>query len=189
MSIDAMGTHFPVLAAAVARTKGPVLEMGSGHHSTPMLHYLCAGRLLITVDTDAEWMDKHAPGYAAPGAHEFQMVKPLGDPSLPHVTRMLEGWRQWSTIESIGKWGTAFLDGAPGEARHELAIRLSRICDIVVMHDSETDHGSGGNYMYSRLTSHFEYISEFKCFRPYTLIASNVVPFPIEECDKTWRIK
>ena len=184
--MDIYGTHFPILAAAVVRTTGPILEMGSGDFSTPLLHYACAGRLLITADTDSAWLDKYAPGYACPGAHEFQHVKSVGDDATPLVTRLIEGWRRWSTIESIGKWGVAFADCAPGEARHELAIRLAHRAHFVVCHDSEKDYEAGGNYMYDKLTEHFKYITEFRRFRPYTLICSNVEPFGIEKCDRTW---
>lgn len=164
-----------------------MLELGSGDNSTPMLHYLCAGRLLITADTDNAWLDKYAPGYSAPGAHEFQQVKQSGDPKLPDVTRWIQGWREWSTVESIGNWGVVFADCAPGEARHELMIRAAHRAQLVVAHDSEKDYEAGGNYTYDVAAKHFQYVTEFRRFRPYTLIMSNVMPFPIEECDKIWK--
>jgi hypothetical protein len=52
-------THQMPLAACVTATAGPVLELGAGHHSTPLLHGLClpTKRHLLTVDTSHEWTE------------------------------------------------------------------------------------------------------------------------------------
>src|SRR3954465_681875 len=34
-------THFPLLIKLVQMTQGPILELGSGLFSTPLLHWLC----------------------------------------------------------------------------------------------------------------------------------------------------
>lgn len=174
-------THYPILAACVARTKGPILELGVGLGSTPLLHYMAVDRLIISADTDAKWLDVFALGYSAPGAHEFVHVKPKAE----GVAAGIQAWRDFSMIEAM-QWGCALIDCAPGEARYELAMRLKDRCGLIVLHDSEVDHGAGGNYMYSKLVPHFQYQSEFRRMRPYTLIVSNRQPFGIEECDRTW---
>lgn len=53
-------SHIEALAWAVARTTGPVVEMGAGYYSTPLLHGLCEaqGRELWTFEQDPEWMAK-----------------------------------------------------------------------------------------------------------------------------------
>jgi len=60
--IDLWGTHIPVLAACVAKTTGPVLELGCGHYSTRLLHALCGamGRQLLTVDVNLKWLARFA---------------------------------------------------------------------------------------------------------------------------------
>src|SRR2546428_14143418 len=56
--IEATGSHFPVLAAAVARTagQGPVLELGMGGYPTPMLHLLWHDPLLVRAANNARWV-------------------------------------------------------------------------------------------------------------------------------------
>lgn len=173
MGLGDYGSHFPILAAAVARTKGPVLELGSGDWSTPMLHYMCKaqGRYLLTADNNLEWLRKFS-AYATPGTHELQ-----------HVA----DWAQWDMIEAVGQWGVAFVDCAPGEARHQLIRRLAGRAHFIVAHDSERDYDTGANYKYELVTSLFRYVSEWRRYRPYTLILSDVETFEIKECDRVWR--
>lgn len=49
-------THLAVLMEAVRRTAGPVLELGVGLYSTPVLHWLCypTNRRLVSYDSDAQ---------------------------------------------------------------------------------------------------------------------------------------
>lgn len=173
MSLGDYGSHYPILAAAVAKTTGPVLELGAGHWSTPMLHYMCREwRQLITAETDFGWLKQFVEGYSRHPIHEFH-----------HVT----DWTQWDVLEKRAPYGVAFVDCAPGEIRHELIRRLQGRAHFIVAHDSERDYNTGANYMYERVTPLFKYVSEWRRYRPYTLILSNVEPFVIEECDKVWR--
>ena len=94
--------------------------------------------------------------------------------------------QRFSMIEAM-TWGCALVDCAPGEARRGLAARLAHRCTYVVCHDSEKDYGSGGNYEYEKLANNFQYITEFRRMRPYTLVLSNVERFGIEDCDGTWK--
>lgn len=56
--LDAFGTHLAPLLAAVAKTSGAVLECGSGHYSTALLHALCEprGRSLLTLEHNTDWL-------------------------------------------------------------------------------------------------------------------------------------
>jgi len=171
MGMGDYGSHFPILATAVARTVGPVLELGCGDWSTPMLHYMCKNRYLLSADGDLEWLRKFAGGYSCPRRHEFRHVP---------------NWEQWTALEDL-HWSVALVDCAPGEERWKLIKRLAHRCMYIVAHDSETDYKSGGNYQYDKIIPLFEYVSEFCRFRPYTLVLSNEREFGIEECDKTWK--
>ena len=55
------GTHASLLAAAVAASSPgyPVLELGAGRFSTPMLVAMCAltKRTLVSADNDMAWLD------------------------------------------------------------------------------------------------------------------------------------
>ncbi len=77
--IEAAGSHFPVLAAAVARTagQGPVLELGMGDYSTPMLHLLCHDRLLVSADNSARWVARYE-AFRSP-RHELHFVDVVHD--------------------------------------------------------------------------------------------------------------
>lgn len=63
VAIDLYGTHSEAIAYCVTRTRGPVVELGSGWYSTPLLHGLCEGlgRELITVDDDRVWLENFRP--------------------------------------------------------------------------------------------------------------------------------
>ena len=47
------GSHLPVLIKMVLMTDGPILELGTGFFSTPVLHWLCAEkkRKLVSYDS------------------------------------------------------------------------------------------------------------------------------------------
>lgn len=50
-------SHLPALLACVLSTEGPVLELGVGHFSTPILHAVCEvlRRTLVSVEKDPQW--------------------------------------------------------------------------------------------------------------------------------------
>lgn len=168
-SLGDYGSHYPILAAAVARTAGPVLELGAGDWSTPMLHYMCKamGRHLDTCDSDPKWLDR------------------FGEYRSEHH-QLINMHSNWVALVNVVRFGVAFVDSAPGEGRVQWIERLKDRTHFIVAHDSERDHGTGANYMYERVTPLFKYVSEFRRFRPYTLVLSNVEPFEIDECDRVW---
>lgn len=175
-SIGDYGSHYPVLAAVVARClamRSPirVLELGAGDWSTPMLHYMCkaTGSMLQTAETDVNWLER---------------FKEYEGPS--HQLSIVDSWEDCDLLAQA--WDAVFVDCAPGEARHKAIEQLVKAGSVhtIVAHDSERDYGTGANYMYEKVTPLFKYVSEFRRFRPYTLIMSNVEPFHIEEVDRTW---
>lgn len=167
-------SHYPVLAAAVASSEGPILELGCGHGSTLMLHYMgmVTGRRVVSTDYDLTWLEGFRDGYEGP-LHEFHHVK---------------DWEKWDRIERE-KWGVALVDNSPGEERYKLADRLRKHCKWILCHDSEKDYGTGANYMYEKILPNFRYVSEWRRCRPYTFILSDEAMFPISECDRIWKDK
>jgi hypothetical protein len=165
------GTFFPLLAACVSRTTGPVLELGAGDHSTPMLHFMCKheGRKLITAETDAKWLAKYTNYVSA--FHEIHLV---------------EKWDQWTRLEEMGYWSVALVDNAPGDTRLSLIKRLKGRCQYIVIHDTEKDENVGTDYKYEEIIPSFKYVYEWKRYRPYTTVVSDDHPFDDLE-DATWR--
>jgi hypothetical protein len=175
------GSHIPILAAAVVEASrcgrsGDVLELGCGDSSTPMLHYMCRALKvpLVTLDTDMKWMERFGDYFRPPSSGAMHL--------FTHV-------RDWETqvLDVLDmEWGVVFVDCAPGDARYKLIRRLAHKATFIVAHDSERDHGTGANYEYEKVTPLFKHVSEFRRFRPYTLVLSNSEPFEIEETDKVW---
>lgn len=156
-----VGSHFPVLAAAVARTTGPVLELGCGWFSTPMLRLLCRHlhpehpqwRRLESYDTDKDWAAK----FAVP---------------------IVKDWTSWQPAEK--HYGVAFVDNSPGESRVGLIKRLKGHARFIIAHDTEADiPPSGGNYGWAQLNGLFKYAVTFNAFRPWTTIYSDEEEFAL----------
>ena len=165
------GTHHPILAAAVLATEGPIIELGCGHYSTPLLHQmsLVSGRRLVSTETDAEWMSLFTD--MASDLHTFQHVDPDGWGRFPLEGRM---------------WGVAFVDCAPGEYRKIAIERLKEQAQLIVVHDTETDHGTGADYQLEPVFARFPHRSDYKRYRPYTTVVSATLAFPISQCDQQW---
>ena len=62
--MDGWSTHLPLLCEAVGLTggpdAGPVLEIGCGMYSTLVLHGICSGRQLVSLETDRAWFERFA---------------------------------------------------------------------------------------------------------------------------------
>ena len=172
---DDYASHYPILAAAVNRTAEPVLECGMGEGSSPMLHYMCklGGRLLISMETDGDWILKYN-SYSHP----------------QHIIKHLTSPDRWAWVDEYipGNpfFGVVFVDNAPGHVRSWLIEHFKDRARFIIAHDSERDWASGANYGYERVKPMFKHVTEFRRWRPYTLVLSNFQPFPIEACDREW---
>jgi predicted O-methyltransferase YrrM len=122
--VDGWGSHIPMLLTAFQSTHGPVLELGAGHFSTPILHSLCHAtrRPLLTLESDAAWIKKF-----------------VGLESDVHELRLVMSWDE---IESVidDSWGLVFIDHSPSELRAE-ALRKVTGGTVVVIHDAERKDG------------------------------------------------
>lgn len=165
--IGGVGTHFPILAAAIARTTGPVLECGMGHFSTPMLHLMCAGRReLVSLESDREWLNKFSKYVSE--THDLGLIEPT-----------IEAWEAYAvTLSDFYRDGVIFLDQAPGEARVPMAKRLKGKAHFIVCHDTEADiPPSGGNYGWSNLDGLFRFQTVYRDYSPWTTVFSDVEEF------------
>lgn len=126
--------HRSLLFLGLTLTSGAVMELGSGDGSTPFLRKYCEAnsRTFQTFDNNEEWCKKT-------GADHVQT----------------ELWGALVAGAAGAHRGLIFLDHAPGERRHEDAIRLANAADILVLHD--TEEGGAGNYMWEKAWPHFRY--------------------------------
>lgn len=155
LGIAAGGTHFPILAGAVARTTGPVLELGIGDYSTPMLHFMCEGiRNLYSFEISEEWLS---------GFRQYQ--------SSTHFLDLIPSWDKFDTS---GQWSVAFVDCAPGEDRVPLIKSLKDNARFIITHDTEAN-----GYNWEQLEGVFKYQTTWKEYPTWTTVYSNVEEFKL----------
>jgi len=144
-------THMPMLIKTVQMSEGPILELGSGIFSTPLLHWLCSehSRRLDTYES-------HPDYYAF--AKRFQ--------SRYHSIHLTKDWQD---IDMRKHWGVVLIDHAPEERRGIDAIRLKNNADYIVLHDSELEK----KYGYDKIWEHFKYIHRWDGGTPKTTVVSN----------------
>jgi hypothetical protein len=116
-------TRQPLLALAVAQTDGPILELGCGHYSTPLLHALSGGRRrIVTLDHDAGWLEQFAALRTA--WHELRVVAdwPRALAELPPIA-----------------WSVCLVDQGPPESRGPSIAALRDRVRVFVCHDTTPD--------------------------------------------------
>lgn len=155
------GTHMAPLFTAVMRTDGPILEMGAGDYSTPLLHALCSEkkRFLLTVETDQKWIDNFID--LKNFWHDFIYVSPYGeDSNLP----------TWDSVGNDQRWSIVLIDHRPGERRVRDIERLRNNTDIFVVHDTQQP-----SYNYEPLLSTFRYKYVYERYSTQTMLASDTI--------------
>mgnify|MGYP001009227426 CR=1 FL=1 len=155
--MDDYATHLPLLVHAVMVTSGPVLEMGCGDYSTPILNRITQtqNRRLVTCEYDAKWLSNFL--HLQNSKHE-----------LYHVT-------DWASFKLIDEcfWDVIFVDHSPGERRVHDLIRLANKAKFIILHDTEIPNGG---YGYEAAYPLFKYIykdTNRNRFRPHTSVLSN----------------
>lgn len=133
------GTHLSALIRAMARTTGPVLEMGIGLFSTPYLHYACQldGRHLTSYENNESYL---------------KFFRRYGYPCATHDLRYVSDWCQ---AEIERPWDVALIDHSPDNRRIVDIERLANHARYIVIHDSEPKFEQ--TYHYSRIYPLFRY--------------------------------
>jgi hypothetical protein len=120
------GTHASVLADVACATRGPILELGGGNHSTPILHKVALrmNRTLVTVDHNPRWLDA------------------LGLGTSPfHQTVTINGWRDADfSSEPMRKllqqrWALVFVDQGNWWGRMHSIRKLRKRASYICIHD------------------------------------------------------
>lgn len=159
------GTHISVLATVVAHTDGPVLELGMGDWSTPLLHGLCSvnKRYLLSTETDQNWMALFQD--LATNWHEFEFV-PVFEESIERYYRP----EKWDTVGNEKRWSVVFIDHAPAERRLMDIARLRKNTDVFVVHDTE-----GRGYGLGPILDSFKYRYVEDRYSIETTVVSDVI--------------
>lgn len=113
-------THIPVLAWALANTRGPILELGTGLYSTPLIHAMAGQRRVLSLESNSKWFE-----LASAFAHGRHQVRRVSE-TWPDDDAAFDSW-----------WGLVFVDQYPPEARGACIARLRDRADMIVVHDSE----------------------------------------------------
>lgn len=144
-------SHIPVLQQVLAASTGPVLELGAGLFSTPMLYWLCfdQGRELTSYDNN--------PDYTAT-LKKFN-VNYIDD---------------WDKVE-VKPYSVVFIDQAPFERRHIDAARFANAADYVVIHDSQRHLNQYSKY--DTIYHLFKYKTVYRKTKPHTTVLSNFHDF------------
>lgn len=146
-------THLPLLVACVQHTQGPVLELGLGTFSTPVLHALCAEhqRVLYSLESDPLWL-REFEHFATPW----------------HKLVLVEDWAK-TLIEQ--PWDVALVDQAPPIQRVQDVARLRSFAKFIVVHDTENRC-----YQYEPLLTTFKHRVEWQRYSPWTSVVSDLEP-------------
>lgn len=144
-------SHLPTLRRFLATTRGPVLELGMGPHSTQMLHDLCAitQRDLFSYENDKKYVVEYAK-LRTPW-HRIAHVATYAD--VPYACHF---------------WDVVLVDQAPAHERIQSVYALKYTARFVVCHDSED-----ALYGYDAIRSLFTYRATFGTTLPLTTVFSN----------------
>lgn len=151
------GSMIPILTKLMEHVNKPVLELGMGWNSTPLLHWLCKekGLTLLSFETDKEWV-KLFRDYQESG-HEIVCV---------------EDYDKWEFPST--HFGLVLVDHRPARKRRSSAKYFADKADFVLLHDSELADNPA--YKYSPIYDNFKYRYEYKGVgKPYTMILSNTI--------------
>lgn len=179
MQIEPYSTHQPLLVAAMLYTQGPILEMGGGYYSTPLVSAFAniQQREAHTIETSAEVYDlvKHfssrfhniwrVDGYDFESAGVFM---PRADMTRAQYVEIQSRFLADFCEKIPRRWSVVFVDHSPGFNRVPAIEHFANIADFIVAHDTELDRLG-----YEPCLSTFRYRWDFRPYLPQSTIVSN----------------
>ena len=146
------GSHLPVLIRVMQATTGPVVEIGGGFFSTPVLHWMCCdqGRMLVTYDNDPATIE-----LICRFRTRFHAIHLVSD---------------WDTIDLSTWWSVALIDHRPSKRRWRDVLRV-KYADYIVVHDTQDQVRN--HYGYDNLSGKFRYEYRYARAKPQTTVYSN----------------
>lgn len=176
--MDPFSTHQVPLVAAMLKTQGPILELGAGWYSTPLISVFAnvQKREACTVETNDAFLRLLAH-YASP-YHElrfmsgFEFDEGTGTFIPGHHTPKRPEYVdcQARFLNSFGgrQWAVVLIDQRPGFLRAPAIQRFAELAEFIVVHDTEDDR-----YGYEPTLSTFRYRYDFQALGPATTVVSN----------------
>jgi hypothetical protein len=150
--MDNACNHRILLWEALKLTTGKVVEIGSGHGSTPFLRAYCESR-----------------------QREFESYE--NNPVWAEMTgaTLIDSWEDLQ-LENVD---VLLIDHAPGERRKEDILKFKDVAKIIVCHDTEpaADHG----YQMRQHFPLFKYKAELKTDGAWATMLSDEIDFPSKE--------
>lgn len=136
----------------MAITDGPVLELGAGSSSTPLLYWLCKaqGREFVSYENNEKW------------------CKALEE-TIGFCPKFIKDWSDLKVGDI--HWSVVLIDHRPAIRRKVSATRLKDYADYIILHDSEPEINKF--YRYTDIYSLFKYRYDYKKFKPHTVVLSN----------------
>lgn len=149
-------SYKPLLYMALESTKGDVIEMGTGHGSTLLLHEYCKGdRMLYSYDEKEEW-----------GSKFYHLNSPT------HSVKTIKDWDHVINLHKFKDADVIFIDHAPGERRKEDILNFKNTKGIIVCHDTELGQADHGYQMRQHFPL-FKYVVEVKTNGAWATALSN----------------
>jgi len=177
--IDLWSTHLPVLVAVVAKTQGPVLELGCGHYSTRVLHALCGaqgrsgasseppreaqGRQLLTLDTNPGWLARFKD-------LESPIHRVVYTDTIAEFVRFVWTASNGASFPHGGRWSVVFEDSGIAQRRPDNIAALRAITDLFVVNNTEPGRPV---YQYERILPSFPYRWDYKRYPVWTSVISD----------------
>jgi hypothetical protein len=155
-------------------TTGPVLEMGCGLYSTPLLHTICGkqGRQLHTVDHTLSWLEKFTR--LETDSHTFEHIKcgSFNVTLYEFMYQLSPYWRKriddaWDQVGAGRHWSMVFLDQLPLSRRIKDIKRLRASAEVFVIHNT--------NRLGNWLTEFWPYLQSFNHLYTFPVFPATVV--------------
>ncbi len=177
------GTHQEVLTSLVNKTSGPIIEFGSGHCSTDLLHKMCkkTKRTLITIDNNEEWLKKFQDKYLGKGYEKdhsgwHKMFYVPGDKESTNPAdwiNFLDNSKHSNYINSL-EYSICFVDQWPWLARVETIKRMKQKSQYTIVHDCDffPENGLFGKIIHHtdcliQKDGQFDFSDTFKHYKVY----------------------
>jgi hypothetical protein len=117
--MDCYATHQLVLSEVLKRVTKPILELGAGDYSTPLIH--AHGGTILTVDDSKEWTRKY--DNLKTKDHKFFCFDEI------QIRKFYEKDEQ--------DWGLVFIDNGTWAARNEAVKKYKDTADYLILHDCD----------------------------------------------------